>query len=81
VILVTKIHEHDDVFTSRLTIQAGGNQLFISRGAIFMKFHSTTSSCLFKRGTTFSQTVTGNVLFAAFTKMTTFQFLIKMQTE
>jgi len=27
-------------------------------GEIFMKFHSMTSSCLFNRGTTFSQTVT-----------------------
>jgi len=30
------------------------------RGAIFTKFHSMTSSCLFNRGTTFSQTVTYN---------------------
>ena len=29
-------------------------------GAIFMKFHSMTSSCLFNRGTTFSQTVIYN---------------------
>jgi len=29
-------------------------------GAIFMKFHSMTSSCLFNRGTTSSQTVTYN---------------------
>ena len=36
------------------------NQLFISVGAIFIKFHSMTSSCLFNRGTTFSQTVTYN---------------------
>jgi len=36
------------------------NQLFISGGGggIYTKFHSTTSSCLFNRGTTFSQTVT-----------------------
>jgi len=27
-------------------------------GGNFMNFHSMTSSCLFKRGTTFSQTVT-----------------------
>jgi len=41
-------------------------------GAIFMKFHSMTSSCLFNRGTTFSQTVTynGNVLLLADTKST-----------
>jgi len=38
----------------------GRNQLFISGGLIFMKFHSMTSSCLFNRGTTFSQTVTYN---------------------
>jgi len=31
---------------------------FRVEGAIFMHFHSTTSSCLFNRGTTFSQTVT-----------------------
>ena len=31
-----------------------------SSSAIFMKFHSMTSSCLFNRGTTFSQTVTYN---------------------
>jgi len=36
------------------------NQLFISGGAIFMKFHSMTSSCLFNRSTTFSPTVTHN---------------------
>ena len=39
----------------------GRNQLFISGGAIFMKFHLMTSSCLFNRGTTFSQTVTYNI--------------------
>jgi len=33
-----------------------------------------TSSCLFNRGTTFSQTVTDKVLFAAFPKIRTFQF-------
>ena len=38
----------------------GRNQLFISGGAIFIKFHSMTSLCLFNRGTTFSQTVTYN---------------------
>jgi len=38
----------------------GRNQLFISGGAIFIKFHSMTSSCSFNRGTTFSQTVTYN---------------------
>ena len=39
-------------------------------GAIFMKFHSMTSSCLFNRGTTFSQTVTynNNVFLPADTK-------------
>jgi len=35
------------------TFNQGCNQ-----GTIFMNFHSMTSSCLFKRGTTFSQTVT-----------------------
>ena len=43
-------------------------------GAIFMKFHSMTSSCLFNCGTTFSQTVTDIVLFATFPKIRTFQF-------
>ena len=39
-------------------------------GAIFMKFHSMTSSCLFNRGATFSQTVTynNNVFLPADTK-------------
>jgi len=39
-------------------------------GAIFMKFHSMTSSCLFNRGTTLSQTVTynNNVFLPADTK-------------
>ena len=41
-------------------LQQGRNQLFISGGGSFMKFHSMTSSCLFNRGTTFSQTVTYN---------------------
>jgi len=43
-------------------------------GAIFMKFHSMTSSCLFNSGTNFSQTVTDEVLFATFPKMRTFSF-------
>jgi len=41
-----------------LSSQQGRNQLFISGRAIFMNFHSMTSSCLFNHGTTFSQTVT-----------------------
>jgi len=41
-------------------LQQGRNQLFISGGAVFMKFRSITSSCLFNRGTTFSQTITYN---------------------
>jgi len=32
-------------------------------GAIFMKFHLMTSSCLFNRGTTFSQMVTYNNMY------------------
>jgi len=45
----------------------GRNQFFISGGTIFMNFHSMTSSCLFNRGTTFSQTLTynNNVFLAA----------------
>jgi len=39
-----------------------------------MNFHSMTSSCLFNRGTTFSQTVTDKFLFATFPKMRTLQF-------
>jgi len=46
-----------------------------------MKFHSMTSSRLFNRGTTFSQTVTDKVLFAIFPKMRNYSVLIKMQTE
>jgi len=38
------------------------------------EFHSMTSSWLFNRGTTFSQTVTDKFLFATFSKMRTFQF-------
>jgi len=37
-------------------------------GAVFMNFHLMTSSCLFIRGATFSQTVTDKVLFATFLK-------------
>jgi len=42
----------------------------VGGGAIFMKFHSMTSSCLFNGGTTFSQTVTynNNAFFPAKTK-------------
>jgi len=41
--------------------EQGSNHLFISEGgAIFMNFHSMTSSCLFNRGKTCSQTVTYN---------------------
>jgi len=43
-------------------------------GAIFRKFYWMTLSCLFDRGTTFSQRVAENVLFARFTKMRTFRF-------
>jgi len=39
-----------------------------------MYFHSMTSSCLFNRGTTFSQTVTYKVLFATFPKKGSIQF-------
>jgi len=44
--------------------------LHFGGGAIFMKFHSMTSSCLFNRGTTVSQTVTcnNNVFLPADTK-------------
>jgi len=45
-------------FISYIHHQQGRNQLFISGGTIFMNFHSMTSSCLFNRGTTVSQTVT-----------------------
>jgi len=55
---------------NRFSVQQGRNQLFISGGAIFMKFHSMTSSCLFNRSATFSQTVTynNNVFLPADTK-------------
>jgi len=39
-----------------------------------MKIHSMTSSRLFNRRTTFSQTVTDEALFATFPKMRSFQF-------
>jgi len=52
-------HDDDDAFLS---------------SASFMKIHSMTSSCLFNRGTTFSQTVADKVFFATFPKMRTFQF-------
>jgi len=48
----------------------GRNQLFISGGAIFMKFYSMTSSCLFNRGTTFSQTVTYSLIVMYFCSQT-----------
>jgi len=48
--------------------------------AIFMKFYLTTSSCLFNCGITFPQTVTDEVLFAAFPKIN-FSVLIMMQTD
>jgi len=38
-------------------------------GEMFMKFHSMTSSCLFNRGTTFSQAVTyNNIVFCPQTR-------------
>ena len=46
-----------------------------------MKFHSMTLSCLFNRGTTFSQTVTDKFLFATFSENENFSVLIKTQTE
>jgi len=39
-----------------------------------MKFYSMTSSFVFNRGITFSQTVTDKFLFATFPKMRTFQY-------
>ena len=42
---------HDPIAGAQPALHFGG-------GAIFMKFHLMTSSCLFNRGTTFSQTVT-----------------------
>ena len=56
--------------------EQGRNQLFISRGAIFVKFHSMTSSFSFNRGTTFSQAVTynnNNVFLPADTKSTVYK--------
>jgi len=53
---------------------AGAQPALHFGGAIFMNFHSMTSSCLLNRGTTFSQAVTDKVLFATFPKMRTFQF-------
>jgi len=56
------------------TIGTRGATSCLFRGEQFMKFHSMVSSCLYNRGTTFSQMVTDKDLFAAFPKMTTFQF-------
>jgi len=53
-------------------LQQGRNQLFVSGVEIF--FIVMTSPCFFNRGTTFSQTVTDEVLFATFPKMRTIQF-------
>jgi len=55
-------------------LRQGRNQLFISEGTIFMKFHLMTSLSLYNRGITFPQTVADEVLFAAFPNMRTFQF-------
>jgi len=61
--------------TCRLNdLHQGRNQHFISGGAMFMKFHSMTSSCLFNYDTTFSQTGTYKVLLVTFLKIRTFQF-------
>jgi len=40
----------------------------------FMTFHSMTPSCLFNRGTNFSQTDVDKVFFTTFPKIKTFQF-------
>jgi len=63
-------------FTEMFAPLSSGAQpaLHFGGGAIFMKFHSMTSSCLFNRGATCSQIVTDKVLFATFPKMRTFQF-------
>jgi len=66
---VVQIYQIDPAGRPHCTCWQGRNQLFIW-GAIFMKFHSITSSCLFNRGTTLSQTVTynNNVFLPADTK-------------
>ena len=47
------------IFISAQNTDAGAQPaLYFGGGAIFMNFHSMTLSCLFNRGTTFSQTVT-----------------------
>jgi len=56
----------------------GRNQLFISGGGNFHEISFDDVIVIiqpFNRGTTFSQTVTDKVLFAAFPKKRTFQFL------
>ena len=45
---------------SNFTWKQGRNQLFISKGAILIKFHSMTSSYISNHGATFSQTVIFN---------------------
>jgi len=44
-------------------LSAGAQPALLFGGAIFMKFHSMTSSCLFNRGISFSQTSTYNNVF------------------
>ena len=65
--------EQNDVWSSLFTSPhqpRGATSSSFRGGAIFTKFHSMTSSCLFNRGTTFSQTATyiNNVFLPAETK-------------
>ena len=72
VLLWTRSCEHvcfeRTLFNISIYCNQGRNQLLISGGAVFMHFHSMTSSCLFNRGTTFSQTVTDMFLSQRFRK-------------
>jgi len=56
------LHNRNRSASVKYIVDQGDNQLFTSEGALFMKFHSITPTCLFNRDTTFSQTVIDKVL-------------------
>jgi len=66
------MYQNVQTCTLEVNSRSGAQPALYFGGEIFMKFHSMTSSCLFNRGTTFSQTVTNNntVFLLADTKST-----------
>ena len=58
--------------SKQAALQPGAQPALHFGEAVFMNFHSMTSSFLFKCDTTFSQAVTDKVIFATFPKMSTF---------